>query len=585
METTSATSIYLDNQTFTTMASDMSTSRQEPQTWDDATWLLTSAFIIFTMQSGFGLLESGSVSSKNEVNIMAKNVADVVFGGMSYWMLGYGLSYGDGAGTNGFCGVGKFFLDPGDSTMGQEFSRFVFQSSFATTATTIVSGAIAERTRYLAYIIFSFFNTFVFCIVAHWVWSEHGWLNKMGVIDVAGDGPVHLVGGAISLVGTIMIKPRAKRFTPVDDHEMGSPSGTLLGLFILWWGWLAFNCGSTYGISGGKWKLASRAAATTLMAGTSGGITGFIGSYIVKKRKFLIPWIINGVLGGLVSITASCAVTGIWESLVIGSIGGILVLLTNELLIKLHIDDPVGSIPVHFTGGIWGLLATGIFVHKDTITYNFADSPGLVQGGSVHLLGVQALAVVVISAWSICVGGLLLKVIDWTVGLRLSPEEEEIGADMAEHEIRSFNSAHRVQHLSDLNTLLELVEHGLLSAPNIRTSGISPMSDPGANTHETTSNNSPGQELKHFRLHGRIWQTLFRHEDRYNVQKDKNHNGLTQDSLRASSQMKTKQRKRDDKKTETNADNVDASAGDSNNVCTLSYVSTAGTVENIIAHL
>ncbi|KAI8793440.1 ammonium transporter 3 [Biomphalaria glabrata] len=516
--------------TSTTMTSNLSVSTQEPKARDDAIWLLTTAFIIFTMQSGFGLLESGCVSSKNEVNIMAKNVADVVFGGMSYWMVGYGLSYGDGEGTNGFCGIGKFFIDPDNENMGEEFSRFVFQSSFATTATTIVSGAIAERTRYLAYMIFSFFNTFVFCIAAHWVWSEHGWLKKMGVVDIAGDGPVHLVGGAVSLIGAIMIKPRAKRFTPQDDHEMGSPSGTLLGLFVLWWGWLAFNCGSTYGISEGKWKLASRAAATTLMAGTAGGIVGSFGSYIAKKKKFLIPWIVNGVLGGLVSITASCAVTGVWEALVIGSSGAVFVLLTNELLIKLRIDDPVSAIPVHFTGGVWGLLATGIFVHKDTITNNFSARPGIVQGGSATLLGVQALAALAISAWAIGVGGLLLKVIDLTVGLRLTPENEEIGADMSEHGIRSFNSAHRIQHLSDLNSLLELVEHGLVP-------GIRKVSAPSSTDHtslQTTENSTHKidgineQKPKRFRLHGRIWQALQHRVDKYIPHQDQNHNGMPQ---------------------------------------------------------
>ncbi|GFS06390.1 ammonium transporter [Elysia marginata] len=215
------------------LSTEESQAARDARTWDDATWILTSAFIIFTMQSGFGLLESGSVSSKNEVNIMAKNVADVVFGGISYWMLGYGLSFGDGKGTNGFCGMGKFFIDPDDSVMGEEFSRFVFQSSFATTATTIVSGAVAERTKFIAYIIFSFFNTFVFCFPAHWVWASSGWLFKLGVVDVAGDGPVHLVGGVTSLVATIMIKPRRNRFTPEDDHDMGSPTGALLGLFTL----------------------------------------------------------------------------------------------------------------------------------------------------------------------------------------------------------------------------------------------------------------------------------------------------------------------------------------------------------------
>ncbi|CAG5128103.1 unnamed protein product, partial [Candidula unifasciata] len=389
----------------------------------------------------FGLLESGSVSAKNEVNIMAKNVADVIFGGISYWMLGYGFSFGEGPYTNSFCGIGKFFIDPDDSVMGEEFSRFVFQSSFATTATTIVSGAVAERMKYLAYIIFSFFNTFVFCFPAHWVWSKHGWLNKMGVVDVAGDGPVHLVGGATALITALMIKPRAKRFTPEDDHHMGSPTGALLGLFILWWGWLAFNCGSTYGISGGKWKIASRAAATTLMASSAGGVVGFAYSYIVNKKRFHIPQIINGVLAGLVSITATCAVTGVKESLVIGFVGGVLVMLSDSLLVKLHIDDPVSAVPVHGVGGVWGLLAAGLFTHKDTITQHFASRHGLIKGGDIYLLGVQALAVVSITAWTIVSSGIILQILDMTMGLRMTAEEEEIGADFVEHNIQQFLTA------------------------------------------------------------------------------------------------------------------------------------------------
>ncbi|CAG5123790.1 unnamed protein product [Candidula unifasciata] len=473
MQDNTTPSTYTNNTTMSsspvTMAFDHAPKRsmfeaRDAASWDDATWILTSSFIIFTMQSGFGLLESGSVSSKNEVNIMAKNVADVIFGGISYWMLGYGFSFGDGSGTNGFCGIGKFFIDPEDSVMGEEFSRFVFQSSFATTATTIVSGAIAERTRYLAYIVFSFFNTFVFCFPAHWVWSKHGWLNKLGVVDVAGDGPVHLVGGATSLIATIIIKPRAKRFTPEDDHQMGSPTGALLGLFILWWGWLAFNCGSTYGISGGKWKMAARAAATTLMAASTGGVAGFGCSYIVNNRKFHIPQIINGVLGGLVSITASCAVTGIWESLVIGAIGGVLVMASDALLVKLHIDDPVSAIPVHGVGGIWGLIAAGLFTHKDNITQNFSRTHGLVKGGGFYLLGVQMLAVVVITAWSMAASGLVLVILDKTMGLRLTPEEEEIGSDFIEHNIRSLNARCKSEIMS--SAIAELETNGTVLNTN-----------------------------------------------------------------------------------------------------------------------
>ncbi|KAL5004706.1 hypothetical protein ScPMuIL_018162 [Solemya velum] len=154
--------------------------------WDDATWILACSFIIFTMQSGFALLESGIASRKSEVNVMVKNVVDVVFGGISYWMLGYGLSFGNAPGSNPFCGIGQFFVDTDTDNMGVVFAQFVFQSSFATTATTIVSGAMAERTRLVAYIAFSFANTLIYSFPAHWIWAENGWLRTLGVVDVAG---------------------------------------------------------------------------------------------------------------------------------------------------------------------------------------------------------------------------------------------------------------------------------------------------------------------------------------------------------------------------------------------------------------
>nr|KAG5695302.1 hypothetical protein BaRGS_028237 [Batillaria attramentaria] len=178
----------------------------------DAVWILTSTFIIFTMQAGFGLLESGSVSTKNEVNIMVKNAVDVIYGGVTYFMVGYGFSFGqDPTYKNAFSGWGSFLLLDGDEDFGWYYAKFFFQASFATTATTIVSGAMAERTKLESYILFSVLNTFVYCFPAHWVWAEGGWLEQMGVIDVAGAGPVHLVGGATGLVATLMLKPRHKR--------------------------------------------------------------------------------------------------------------------------------------------------------------------------------------------------------------------------------------------------------------------------------------------------------------------------------------------------------------------------------------
>lgn len=207
--------------------------------WDDATWILTSAFIIFTMQSGFGLLESGSVSAKNEVHIMVKNAVDVLFGGLSYWMFGYGLSFGNEDGTNSFTGVGHFLVDSpkhetGDE-LGQLFSHFFFHASFATTATTIVSGAMVERTKLESYIIFSFANTVVYSFPAHWMFSEMGWLKRLGAVDIAGAGAVHLVGGTTGLVATVLLRPRYGRFTKNEEEaSMSSPTNAIFGMFMLW---------------------------------------------------------------------------------------------------------------------------------------------------------------------------------------------------------------------------------------------------------------------------------------------------------------------------------------------------------------
>lgn len=228
---------------------------------DDATWILTSAFIIFTMQSGFGLLEAGMVSKKNETNVMAKNVIDVVYGGLSYWLFGFAFSFGQ-IKSNSFCGFGYFMMDADDDEMSL-FAKYFFQLSFATTATTIVSGAMAERVSLKAYMVYSFVNTISYCFPAHWLWAKDGWLAKLGAIDIAGCGPVHLVGGVSGLVATLMLKPRVGRFDSKKEVSgqavpMASPSNVLLGTFMLWWGWLGFNCGSTFGITGGKWKLASR---------------------------------------------------------------------------------------------------------------------------------------------------------------------------------------------------------------------------------------------------------------------------------------------------------------------------------------
>ncbi|KAK6179626.1 hypothetical protein SNE40_011941 [Patella caerulea] len=410
-----------------------------PITWDDATWILTSSFIIFTMQSGFGLLEAGAVAGKNEVNIMMKNVVDVVFGGITYWMFGYGFSFGEEKGSNAFTGVGSFFVDADGDDMGIIYSTFVFQLSFATTATTVVSGAMAERTKFSAYIIFSVFNTVVYCFPAHWVWGNNGFLRELGVVDFAGSGVVHLVGGASALVAAAYLKPRMGRFDKDrKSFAMNNPAGAIVGMFMLWWGWLAFNCGSTFGISGGKWKLAAKAAVTTLISSFAGGMVGILLSVIIYKKKYSVEYMINSILGALVAITASCAIVRPWESLIIGAIGAVVSLGGNKLVETCKVDDPVGAVGVHGTAGIWGLLAVGIFAAPDPQEQITQGRAGLIHGGGFYLLGVQCLCSVCEIAWSGLVTIFILFVIDRLVGLRMSREDEMLGADLTEHEVGSW---------------------------------------------------------------------------------------------------------------------------------------------------
>ncbi|XP_074651674.1 putative ammonium transporter 3 [Tubulanus polymorphus] len=387
------------------------------------------------MQSGFGLLEAGVVSSKNEVNIMVKNAVDVVFGGITYWLYGYALSFGTGPLNNPFCGASYFLVDASHSDMGIVFSTYIFQLSFATTATTIVSGAMAERTRLSAYIIYSLLNTIVYVLPAHWLWGKDGWLNDLGAVDIAGSGAVHLLGGVSALVAAWMLKPRMGRYDNEDEPwPLGNPSNMMIGTFMLWWGWLAFNCGSTFGISGGKWKLSAKSAVTTINASVGGGAVGIIFTF-VKTRKFMIPDIINSVLGALVGVTAGCAVVRPWEAIIIGAIGALLSLLAGPLLDKFHIDDPVGATAVHAVGGLWGMLAVGIFADFDPLEDMTKGNVGLIHGGGLKFFGIQLAASLAIMVWSAVTSFCLLFAIDKAVGIRMSEEEEELGADFVEHGI------------------------------------------------------------------------------------------------------------------------------------------------------
>eukprot|EP00913_Durusdinium_trenchii_P022369 g21014.t1 len=342
---------------------------------DDATWVLTSSFVILTMQSGFGMLEMGSSSKGHEVNIVLKNIFDVVCGALAYYCVGYGISYGSP--SNPFMGTGDYFIDTSDEDRigsGLVHSKYIFQFSFAATSTTIVSGCLAMRCRLIVYCIFSFYAVIVYSFVAHWIWEENGWLRAIGVHDFAGSGAVSLLGAMNGLLGILFIGPRLGRFDaqrPRTDFEPSSPPTVLFGLFMLWWGWIGFNCGSSFGITKSKWLVATRAGVAT----------------------------INSTAGGaLVSITATCACVHPHDALLIGFVGSITALAANDWLLKLHIDDPVGAVGVHGASAVWGLLAVGLFADGELPGIDVEN--GLFRGGGPHLLGVQLLCALCILAWS-----------------------------------------------------------------------------------------------------------------------------------------------------------------------------------------
>ncbi|XP_035900791.1 putative ammonium transporter 2 [Anopheles stephensi] len=406
---------------------------------EDTNWVLTSSFIIFTMQTGFGMLESGCVSVKNEVNIMMKNIIDIVLGGFTYWLFGYAMAFGRGELNNPFVALGDFLIDPGvsDPLFGPIFAAFLFQLSFSTTATTIVSGAMAERCNFKAYCIFSFFNTIVYCIPAGWVWGEHGFLKNLGVVDIAGSGPVHLIGGASAFASAAILGPRLGRYAKgTDPLPLGNPVNACMGLFVLWWGWLAFNSGSTYGVSGAKWAYAARAAVMTMMGSFGGGSFSIIYSMINNDGRMDVVDLINGILASLVSVTAGCYLYHAWEAILIGAIGSALCCFGMPLFDRMGVDDPVGASSVHGIAGIWGVLAVGFFADNPLRMETTSGRSGLFKGGGWYMLGVQSLSALCLACWGVCSTFVLLWLINKVVPIRMDPNEELLGADLMEHRIR-----------------------------------------------------------------------------------------------------------------------------------------------------
>jgi len=394
---------------------------EDVQTHANYVWTLIAAFLVFFMQAGFAMVETGFTRAKNAVNIMMKNLMDFAMGSIAYWAIGFGLMFGVTA--TGWFGTDGFFLS--DFTKSQDpwvFAFWMFQVVFAATAATIVSGAMAERTKFLSYLIYSaVISAFIYPIFGSWAWGSlfhgGGWLEKLGFIDFAGSTVVHSIGGWAALAGAIVLGPRIGKYT-ADGKPKAIPGHNIplaaLGVFILWFGWFGFNPGSTTAANTDIAKI----AVNTNLAAAAGTIAALITAWIMFKKPDA-SMTLNGSLAGLVGITAGCNNVTPMGAVMLGGIAGVLVVLSVVFIDKvLKVDDPVGAVSVHGVCGAWGTLAAGLFN---------------AEGVTAKLVGVQALGVVTAFAWSFTTCFILFKIIQAVVGLRVSAEEEIEGLDLEEH--------------------------------------------------------------------------------------------------------------------------------------------------------
>jgi Amt family ammonium transporter len=378
----------------------------------NSVWLITASILVFFMQAGFAFVESGMVRSKNAVNVIMKNYCDMCVGGLGYWAIGYGIHFG--LNTSGLFGTTKFFYGKDDMW---EYSLLFFQMMFAATAATIVSGALAERIRFNAYLIGSFvITTFIYPLFGSWAWNSGGWLYQLGFKDFAGSTVVHSVGAWCSLAGILALGPRIGRFGK-DGKPRKIPGHNLpfvaLGALILWFAWFGFNAGSTTEANASIGKI----ALNTHLAGIAAA-TSTIVLRAVFGQPVLLTAVVNGSLGGLVAVTAGCAYIKPGGAILIGMAVGIIIPIGNSLLDRLRIDDAVGAIPVHGMCGVWGTCAVAIFQQGD-----FEMSQLLIQ-----MLG-AAMAFVVAFPMAFIMYSLIAR----SVNLRVTSIEEQRGLDFAEH--------------------------------------------------------------------------------------------------------------------------------------------------------
>jgi len=394
----------------------------------NAAWTMVAASLVFFMQAGFAMVEAGFTRSKNAGNIVLKNLMDFVVASLAFWVLGFGLMFGPDAG--GLIGLGGFGSpESGFAHLGLAIPFLVFlwfQTTFAGTAATIVSGAMAERTKFSAYLIFSTAITLlVYPMVGHWIWGG-GWLAQLGFVDFAGSTVVHSVGAWAALAGLLLLGPRIGRFDKqgqprkITGHNLVLAA---LGVFILWFGWFGFNPGSTLAATD---LSIGRIAVTTNLAAAAGALAALLSAY-VRTGTWEVEAALNGALAGLVGITAGTAFVSPASAIVIGAVAGLLLAPGTALLERFKIDDAVGAIPVHGFAGLWGTVAVGIF----------HETQGVFMGGGTQLLGIQVVGALAVFAFSFTACLLIFAAIKATVGLRVSKEEELTGLD-AKHGVQAY---------------------------------------------------------------------------------------------------------------------------------------------------
>ncbi len=401
--------------------------KEELQTNINIIWTCIAAFLVFFMQAGFAMVETGFTRAKNSVNILMKNLMDFAIGSIAFFVIGFGLMFG--ASSNGLFGTSLFGLGGVEPGTDWNWTFLIFQTVFAATAATIVSGAMAERTRFISYLIYSaVISLFIYPLFGSWAWGNllmtdnNSWLAKIGFHDFAGSTVVHSIGGWLALAGAVMLGPRLGKYGPdgkpraILGHNLPLAA---LGVFILWFGWFGFNPGSTTAGNG----LAGYIAVTTNLAAAAGAILALITSWVIIKKPD-ISMALNGALAGLVAITCPCDGVSPFGAIIIGSVAGILVVLSVLFVdYVLKVDDPVGAVSVHGVNGLWGTLSYGLF----------AMDGGLFYGGGFKQFGIQILGAGTAFVWAFGLGLVLFWILGKTIGLRVSPEEELKGLDIGEH--------------------------------------------------------------------------------------------------------------------------------------------------------